>query len=170
MISVSAFGHTPTLKSGSRTAPNATIIGDVTVESKASIWYGAVVRGDNNHIHIGEESALEDNVVVHAPPTLPVTVGKHTTVGHAAVLHGCTVGDYCLVGMGSILMNGCVIGDHCLIGAGSMVTQGTVVPPGSLVVGSPAQVKRPLTQEELTFLEDACQEYLKLSAQLDETP
>lgn len=170
MISVPAFGHTPVLKPGSYTAPNATVIGNVTVESKASVWYGAVVRGDNNHIHIGEESVLEDNVVVHAPPSHPVTIGKHTTIGHSAVIHGCTIGDTCLIGMSSTLMDGCVIGDNCLIGAGSLVTQGTIIPPGSLVMGSPAKVKRPLTPEEHTYLVRAYQEYLKLSAQLDETP
>ena len=168
MLSIPAFGHTPVVESGARVAPNATVIGDVTVETKASIWYGAVLRGDNSHIHIGAETCIQDNAVVHSPPSLPVTVGKQTTVGHSAILHGCTVGDRCLIGMGSTLMNGCVIGDQCLIGSGSLVTQGTVIPPRSLVVGAPAKVKRPLTQEELDSLDESCQDYLKLSVQLEE--
>ena len=163
-------GKTPNVKSGSRTAPTATLIGDVTVEKGASVWYGAVVRGDMCPVHIGPSTNVQDNAVIHTDENCPVTIGKEVAIGHSAIIHGCTVGDNCLIGMGAILLNGCVIGEKCLVGAGALVTQNTIIPPGSLVVGSPAKVKRPLTAEELAMLDTNYLEYIELSEQLEETP
>lgn len=170
MYSIPYLGKAPVLKSGSRAAVNATLVGDVTVERGASVWYGAVLRGDSNSIHVGERSNIQDNVVIHTEEDCPTVIGARTAVGHSCVIHGCTVGANCLIGMGSVLMNGCVIGERCIVGAGALVTQHTVIPAGSLVVGSPAKVKRPLTEAELEMLEHNYEEYVALSAQLAEMP
>ena len=171
MLCIPFRGNAPLLKPGSRVAPNATLTGSVILEKGASVWFGAVIRGDLCQIHVGENSNLQDNVVVHTRQELPVSIGKQVSVGHSAILHGCTIGNNCLIGMGSILMDECVIGDKCLIGAGSLVTQGTIIPPGSLVMGSPAKVKRPLTQQELEMLDTNYLEYVELSREhLPETP
>jgi len=139
----------PELSSGVYVADNATLMGQVTLEQGANIWYGAVLRGDQAPITIGENSNIQDNAVVHVSASFPVHVGKNVTVGHAAILHGCTVEDNCLIGMGAILLNGCVIGEGSLVAAGALVTQGKVIPPHSLVMGSPAKVVRSLTQKEI---------------------
>lgn len=161
MLCVSHKGKSPVLKPGSYTAPNATAIGDVRLEKDASLWYGAVARGDNSFIQIGEGSNVQDNVVIHASPDAPTTIGRKVTIGHGAILHACTVKDHALVGMGAILLDGCVIGERCIVGAGALVTGGTVIPPCSLVIGSPAKVKRSLTQEELESLEVDCDTYVE---------
>ena len=130
-------------------AENATLVGSVTLGARSSVWYGAVLRGDCAPIHVGENSNIQDNAVVHCEPALPTVIGDGVTVGHGAILHGCTVEDGTLIGMGAILLNGCVIGKNSLVAAGALVTQNTVIPPESLVVGSPARVLRPLRPEEL---------------------
>lgn len=171
MLCVSHDGKSPVLKPGSFTAPNATAVGDVRLEKDASLWYGAVARGDNNFIHIGEGSNVQDNSVIHVSPEHPVVIGKKVTVGHNAILHACTVEDHALIGMGAILLDGCVIGERSMVGAGALVTGGTVVPPGSLVIGSPAKVKRALTPEELATLEEDCEVYVEHAReQLECTP
>ena len=142
-------GKAPVLKSGSLLAPTAVVVGDVTVEEGASLWYGAVVRGDQSSIRIGANTNIQENAVIHVSDGFPADIGERISVGHNAVLHGCTVEDECLIGMGAILLNGCVIGRGSIVAAGALVPQGAVIPPGSLVMGSPAKLRRTVTQEEL---------------------
>lgn len=125
-------------------APNATIAGDVVLEENVSIWYGAVLRGDSGRITIGEGSNIQDNCIVHEKTTL----GKFCTVGHGAILHGCTIGDGCLIGMGSIVLDGAVLEEGCLVGAGALVTGKTHAPAGSVLLGSPAKITKQLTPEQ----------------------
>ena len=125
------------------------------------MWFNAVIRGDTNSIAFGEGCNIQDNAVVHVSPGFPLTAGDFVTVGHGAILHGCTLGSHVLVGMGSILLNGAVIGDRCLIGAGSLVTGKMNAPAGSLIMGNPATVRRPLNEEELEQVEFAAQNYLR---------
>jgi len=126
-------------------APNATVVGDVELGKNVSIWYGAVVRGDNGKITLGEGTNVQDNAVIHDP----TTVGKFCTIGHGAIIHGCTIGDGCLIGMGAIVLGGAQLGDGCLVGAGSVVTGKTIAPAGSLLLGNPAKIMRNLLPEEL---------------------
>jgi gamma-carbonic anhydrase len=140
----------PRLGRGVFIAPNATIIGDVELGDEASVWFGAVVRGDIGSIRVGARTNLQDLVCVHLTGGVSsTTIGADVTVGHGAILHGCTVEDRCLIGMGSILLDNCVIGEESLIGAGAVVVPNMVVPPRSLVVGNPARVRRQVTPEEL---------------------
>jgi len=125
-------------------ADEAVLIGDVVIEEKVSVWFGAVLRGDNERITIGAGSNVQENTVMHTDPGYPLVVGKGCTIGHKAMLHGCEIGDNSLIGMGAIVLNGAHIGRDCLIGAGALVTEGKVIPDGSLVVGSPAKVVRAL--------------------------
>ncbi|CAL9598521.1 gamma carbonic anhydrase family protein [Streptomyces sp. enrichment culture] len=129
-------------------APTASVIGDVTLHEGASVWYGAVLRGDVERITVGAHSNIQDNCTLHADPGFPVSVGERVSVGHNAVVHGATVGDDCLVGMGATVLNGAVIGEGSLVAAQALVPQGMQVPPGSLVAGVPAKVRRELTAEE----------------------
>lgn len=139
----------PRIHESAYVAENATVRGHVTVEAEASIYFGAVLRAETDPITIGPGSNIQDNCVVHADPGFPTVVGRDCTIGHGAILHGCTVGDNSLVGMGAIVLNGAVIGRNCLIAAGALVTQGTVVPDNSMVMGSPGKVRRALTEEEI---------------------
>lgn len=144
-------------------AENATVIGDVEIGEDSSIWFGSVVRGDVNYIRIGERTNIQDNCVIHVSGgTHPTVLGNEITVGHRVLLHGCTVDDRCLIGMGAILMDGVHVGEECLVGAGSLLTPGTIVPPRSLVIGSPARVKRELTAEEIEFLDRSWRNYTEL--------
>ena len=140
-------------------APNATVVGDVTLGENVSIWYGAVVRGDNGAITIGDGTNIQDNAVLHDG----LTIGKNCTVGHGAIVHGCTVGDNCLIGMGSILLNGAVLGDNCIVGAGALVTGKTKAPAGSLLVGSPARVVKAVTEEQIKENAHNAQHYRELA-------
>ncbi len=149
-------------------APNATLRGDISLAADSSVFYGAVLRGDTASITIGEGSNIQDNCVVHVDPGLPVTVGKNVTVGHGAILHGCTVGDETLIGMGAIVLNGARIGSHCLIGAGALVTQSTVIPDGMMALGSPARVKSPLTPEAIASLHETALHYRQEAQELKE--
>jgi len=139
----------PQIAEGAWVAPTATLVGAVEVAEGASIWYGAVLRGDNEPIVIGPDSNVQDNVVFHTDEGIPVSLGRGVSVGHNAVVHGSTVGDDVLVGMGAILMNRSVIGNECLIAAGALVPEGADIPPRSLVVGVPAKVVRELTDDEV---------------------
>ena len=130
-------------------APNATVLGDVTVEKDSSIFFGAVIRGDRKPIVIGRGSNVQDNCVLHVDPDWALRIGENVTVGHGAILHGCTVGDGTLIGMGAIVLNGAVIGKNCIVAAGALVSQNTVIPDGSLVIGVPGKVRRELTEEEI---------------------
>lgn len=159
-------GHTPSVHPLARVAENAVLVGDVTVDANASIWYSAVLRGDSGSIRIGAESSIQDNVTCHCNEGKPLVVGKRVTVGHNAVLHGCTVEDRCLIGMGAVLLNGCVIGTGSIVAAGALVTQNAVIPPGSLVVGTPGRVVRSLRPEEDASLDDDAAEYGVLMLQL----
>jgi carbonic anhydrase/acetyltransferase-like protein (isoleucine patch superfamily) len=156
-------GKAPQIDPTAFVADNATIIGDVTVGARASIWFGAVLRGDVFHIRIGDDTSIQDNAVIHVTHDQYATVvGSQVTVGHSVTLHGCTVGDRCIIGMGAIILDQAVIGDRCIVGAGSLVTSGTKIPPGHLAVGSPARPKRALTDEELAWLEASAAHYVEL--------
>ncbi|MEU6589510.1 gamma carbonic anhydrase family protein [Streptomyces sp. NPDC046881] len=145
---VSIGGKEPRVDPEAFVAPTASVIGDVTLHAGASVWYGAVVRGDVEKITVGAQANVQDNVTLHADPGFPVTVGERVSIGHNAVVHGATVEDDCLIGMGATVLNGAVIGAGSLVAAQALVPQGMVVPPGSLVAGVPAKVKRPLSEEE----------------------
>ena len=140
-------------------APNATVVGKVTLEAGVSIWYGAVLRGDGGEITVRENSNVQDNCVIHEK----TTVGKGCSIGHGAILHGCTVGDNCVVGMGAIVLNGAVLGDHCLVGAGAVVTGKMNAPAGSLILGNPATVVKPLTREQIDYIHRDAEYYLRLA-------
>ena len=129
-------------------APNATVIGNVKLEKDASIWWNAVIRGDNELITIGEGSNVQDGTIMHTDPGWPLTIGKHVTIGHMAMLHGCTVGDNSLVGIGAVVLNGAKIGKYCIVGGKALITEGKEIPDYSMVMGVPGKVVKTLTQEE----------------------
>jgi carbonic anhydrase/acetyltransferase-like protein (isoleucine patch superfamily) len=133
-------------------APNASVIGKVTLEKDVSIWFGAVLRGDNDPIIIGEGSNIQENSVLHTDPGYTLELGKHVTVGHMAMLHGCSVGDNSLIGIGAVVLNGAKIGKNCIIGAKALITEGTEIPDNSLVVGAPGRVIRQLKPEAIADL------------------
>jgi carbonic anhydrase/acetyltransferase-like protein (isoleucine patch superfamily) len=144
-------------------APTATVIGDVTLGEDTGIWFGAVVRGDKDRIEIGAGSNVQDNAVVHTSKGYPTRVGKEVSVGHGAILHGCTIGDRVLVGMGAIVMNGAVVGEDSIIAAGAVVTEGTVIPPGSVVMGVPAKVVKQATPEQREGIRRNAESYIALA-------
>lgn len=121
-------------------APNATVIGDVVLENNASVWFGAVVRGDNDRIVIGEDSNVQDGSVLHTDHGMPLTIGKGVTIGHLVMLHGCTIGDYSLIGINAVILNGAKIGKYCIIGANALIPERAEIPDGSVVMGSPGKV------------------------------
>src|SRR3982750_1755098 len=135
----------PRLATGAWAAPSADLIGDVRLRLRASVWFGAVIRADNTPIIIGEDSNVQDGSVCHSDAGYPLTIGSRVTVGHQAILHGCTISDDCLIGMGARILNGALIEPECIVGAGALVTEGKRFERGSLIVGSPARVVRPLT-------------------------
>lgn len=168
-MNVAFEGHLPQLLPGSFAAPNITAVGRLTLSRGASLWYGVVARADRNTIHIGEGTNIQDNSVLHVSPVHPMRIGRGVTVGHGAILHGCTVEDNCLIGMGAILMNGCVIGAGSLIAAGALISENTVIPPGSLVMGSPGRIRRELSAEEITGISTSAALYRQLAqGQLEE--
>src|SRR5438874_13327576 len=140
-------------------ARGAVVVGDVTLGDFSSVWYNAVLRGDINRIVIGHHANIQDNAVLHLEDELPCLIGNYVTVGHSAIVHACTVGDETLVGMGSVILDGAVLGRQCLIGARALVTPRTPIPDGSLVLGSPAKVVRPLTEEEKQKLKPSAEKY-----------
>ena len=154
----------PTLGRGVYIASHAVVLGDVTLGDYSSVWYHAVLRGDINRIVIGHHSNVQDNAVLHLADELPCVVGNYVTIGHSAIVHACTVGDECLIGMGSIILDGAVIGEQSIIGAHALVTQGMPVPPGSLVLGSPAKIVRALTNEERVSLKQWAEKYVENAA------
>ncbi|HUG63001.1 MAG TPA: gamma carbonic anhydrase family protein [Methylomirabilota bacterium] len=141
-------------------APDASVIGEVAIGRGVGIWFGAVLRGDNEPIVIGDDTNVQEHTIVHTDPGCPVTVGRGCTIGHRATLHGCTIGDNTLIGMGATVLNGAVIGDNCLIGAGALVTEGKIVPNGSLVVGMPAKVVRSLDEAAIEGLRRSARGYV----------
>ena len=145
-------------------ADSATLIGDVEIGEQASIWWGAVLRGDIEAIRIGARSNIQDNSVAHTSDGLPVVLGCDVTVGHNVTLHGCTVGNNCLIGMGATLLDGSEIGDNCIIGAGALVAPGRKIPAGSLAVGSPARVIRTITADDILNIKHYADRYVDLQA------
>jgi len=142
-------------------APDAIVIGSVIMEPNASIWFGCIVRGDDDTITIGENSQLQDGCVVHVDPGLPVTLGKGVSVGHMAMLHGCTIGDGSLIGIKSVILNGAKVGKNCLIGANTLVGERKQIPDGSLVIGSPGKIVRQLSSEEIRNINSFADHYVQ---------
>ena len=141
-------------------APTAAVIGKVRLDKGASVWFGAVLRGDNELIHIGENSNVQDGTVMHTDMGFPLTLGKGVTVGHNVMMHGCTVDDYSLIGINAVILNGAKIGKYCVIGANSLIPEGKVIPDGSLVMGSPGKVVRELTEQQKQMLEASAAHYV----------
>lgn len=154
-------GRAPELHGdGQFIASNATVIGNVALHEKCSIWFNVVIRGDNELITIGPETNIQDGSVLHTDPGLPLTLGRGVTVGHKAMVHGCEVGDYSLIGINAVVLNGAKIGSHCLIGANTLIPEGMVVPDGSLVIGAPGKVKRELGEDQKKMLELSAAHYV----------
>src|SRR5260221_1089823 len=149
----------PTFGRGVYIAQGAIVVGDVTIGDHSSVWYNAVLRGDINRIEVGHHTNIQDNAVLHVADEYPCLVGNHVTVGHSAIVHACVVGDETLIGMGAIILDGAVIGRQCLIGAKALVTQRAEIPDGSLVLGAPGKVARPLTAEERAQLKAPADHY-----------
>ncbi len=144
-------------------APTATVTGDVTLGEETGIWFGAVLRGDKDRIEIGAGSNIQDNAVVHTSRGYPARIGREVSVGHGAILHGCTIGDRVLVGMGAIVMNGSVVGEDTIIAAGAVVTEGTAIPPGSVVMGVPAKVVKEITPGQKENIRKNAESYIELA-------
>ncbi len=142
-------------------APDAVVIGNVKLERMASVWFTAVLRGDNELILIGENSNVQDGCVLHTDPGMPLTIGRNCTIGHKAILHGCTIGDNTLIGMGATILNRAKIGNNCLIGANALITEGKVIPDNSLVMGAPAKIAGELNEEALAKLPKSADGYVK---------
>ena len=157
-------GSVPQVAPSAWVADNAQVMGDVVLGEGSSVWFGVTVRGDTARITVGEGSNIQDGSVLHADEGLPLTVGAHVTVGHQVMLHGCTVGDGSLIGIGAIVLNGAKIGKHCLVGAGSLVTEGKEFPDGSMILGSPAKAVRSLTPEQIEGLRQSARHYTKNAA------
>lgn len=147
--------------SGHYIAPNAVLIGDITLQENATVWFASVLRGDADHIEIGAGSNVQDGAVLHVDPGFPLTLGENVTVGHNAMLHGCTIGDGSLVGINAVVLNGAKVGKGCLIGANALVTEGMEIPDGSLVLGSPAKIKSQLSDEHQQGLKFSAGHYVE---------
>jgi len=157
-------GLAPSLGQGAWVAPSADLIGDVRLGARASIWFGAIIRADNTPILLGEESNFQDGAIGHSDPGAPLTIGGRVTVGHQAILHGCTVEDESLIGMGARILNGAVIGAQCIVGAGALVTEGKRFEPRSLIVGSPARAVRQISAEQVELLRLSAAHYAEKAA------
>lgn len=157
------LGKKPDTARAAFVAPNATVLGDVKLGPLSSVWYGCVLRGDIHTIEIGEGTNIQDLTMVHLADDYGVKVGRYTTIGHGAIIHACTIGDECLIGMGATILDGAVIGDHCIVGANALVTQRFVAPPGSMVLGAPAKVVRPLKEAELLGLRPWAEKYIEVA-------
>jgi carbonic anhydrase/acetyltransferase-like protein (isoleucine patch superfamily) len=145
-------GQQPQIAGDAWIAPSADLIGDVRLAALASVWFGAVIRADNTPILIGARTNVQDGAILHSDPGAPCTLGEDVTIGHHAILHGCTIGDRTLIGMGATVLNRAEIGEDCLVGAGALVTEGKVFPPGHLILGSPARAVRPLDDSQKAML------------------
>jgi len=158
------LGKQPTLGKDVYLAPGAVVLGDVSLGDYSSVWCNAVLRGDINRIAVGHHTNIQDNAVLHLADDFPCILGDYVTVGHAAIVHACTIGNEVLVGMGSAILDGAVVGEQSLIGARALVTPGTKIPPGSLVLGQPAKVVRALTPQERTDLKLLAEKYVRVAA------
>ncbi|OLC01377.1 MAG: gamma carbonic anhydrase family protein [Nitrospirae bacterium 13_1_40CM_62_7] len=159
-------GIKPTIAASAFIEETAVVIGDVVIGEESSVWFHAVVRGDVHSIRIGKWTNIQDLSVVHVThDTHPTVLGDDVTVGHHVVLHGCTIKNRVLIGMGALIMDGAVIGEDCIVGAGALVTERTIVPPKSLILGAPAKVKRPVTEAELAWIRESAQNYVKYARQ-----
>ncbi|RYZ61294.1 MAG: gamma carbonic anhydrase family protein [Proteobacteria bacterium] len=155
-------GKWPEIHETAFLAPTVDVIGEVTIGAHSSVWFQCVLRGDVNWIKIGERTNIQDLTMLHVHRNhRPLLIGNEVTVGHRVMIHGCTIGDRCLIGMGSIIMDGAVIGEDCIIGAGAIVTENTVIPPRSLVIGVPGRVKRELTGDEIAYLKKSAENYVQ---------
>lgn len=160
-MTVYALGEIrPTLGDGVWVAPSAAVIGNVRLGADVGVWFGAVIRGDNEPIVVEAGTNIQDNCVLHSDAGFPLAIGEGCTVGHRAIVHGCTIGNNVLVGMGATILNGAQIGENCLIGAGALVPEGKIIPPGSLVIGMPGKVVRPLTPEQIEGLRESARHYV----------
>jgi carbonic anhydrase/acetyltransferase-like protein (isoleucine patch superfamily) len=157
------LGRKPDIAKAAFVAANATVLGNVTLGPQSSVWYGCVLRGDINSIEIGEGTNIQDLTMVHLADEYGVKIGRYCTIGHTAIIHACEIGDECLIGMGATILDGAVIGDHCIVGANALVTQRFVAPPGSMILGSPAKVARPLTEKELLSLRPWAEKYIAVA-------
>ncbi len=155
---------TPQLGADAWIAPNATVIGDVRLGANASVWWNATLRGDNDPIHIGDNTNIQDGSVLHTDEGVPMHIGANVTVGHLVMLHGCTIGDGCLVGIGSVILNRAVIGKNSIVGANTLIPEGKVFPERSLIVGSPGKVVRELSDEEVGKLQKSADHYVANAA------
>jgi carbonic anhydrase/acetyltransferase-like protein (isoleucine patch superfamily) len=142
-------------------APNATVIGDIHLAKDASIWFNAVLRGDNEPIYVGEGSNVQDGSIIHTDPGFSCSIGKNVTVGHLAMLHGCSIGDGSLIGIGSVILNGAKIGKNCIIGSKALVTEGMNIPDGSMVLGIPGKIKKTLSEEEQSLVPLGAEHYIE---------
>lgn len=152
-------GVAPTIAEDSWIAPDANVIGNVTVEEGASVWFGCTIRGDNEPIIVGKGSNMQENTIMHTDPGCPITIGENCTVGHKAMLHGCTIGNNSLIGMGATVLNGVKIGNNCLIGAGALITEGKEIPDNSLVMGAPGKVVREIDEAGARGLTASAEHY-----------
>ena len=141
-------------------ADSAAVIGDVVLEEDASVWFGATVRGDNDRIHIGRGSNVQDGSVLHVDPGIPLTIGAEVTIGHLVMLHGCTIGDGTLIGIGAVVLNGAKIGENCLIGANALITEGKDIPPRSVVMGAPGKIVREVSDDDLKRIRQGVRSYI----------
>ncbi len=149
-------------------APTATVIGRVTLGSAVGVWFGATIRGDNDTIRIGSRTSIQENAVLHVDPGFPLEIGEDCTIGHGAILHGCTIGKGALVGLGAIVLNGAKVGEGAMIGAGALVPPGKIIPPNAVVIGSPGKVARDVTPEERAFNAWGVEDYVKKCRQYRE--
>jgi len=152
--------HVPTIDASAYVADSANIIGKADIQANASIWFDVTIRGDNETITVGENSNVQEGCILHTDPGYPLTIGKNVTVGHQAMLHGCTIADGSLIGIQAVILNGAKIGRNCLVGAGALVTEGKVFPDGALIVGAPARAKRTLDEAAVAGLARAAAAYV----------
>lgn len=162
-------GNAPHLGEGAWVAESAEVIGMVDLHKNASVWPQVVVRGDNDQIQIGEGSNVQDASVLHTDPGYPLIIGKHVTVGHKVMLHGCQIGDGSLIGIGAVILNGAKIGKNCLVGAGALITEGKEFPDGSMILGSPAKAVKMLSPEQITGINDIAGRYIKNALRYQKT-
>ena len=153
-------GVAPQVDASAWIADSAEVMGNVSLGADASVWFGCVLRGDTERMSVGEGSNIQDLSVLHADLGMPLTIGRHVTVGHKVMLHGCTIGDESLIGIGAVVLNGAKIGKNCLVGAGALVTEGKEFPDGSMIVGAPAKAIRQLTPEQIEGLRQSAQHYI----------